>query len=746
VGAGHVGLVSAAGFAAAGHRVYLQDVDEARIAGLLEGRIPFFEPGLEALTAHGRDAGRLTFHTDPADALAPAEVIFVCVSTRGDGDLPDLSRVVDATIAVARHGADGAVLVNRTASPIGTLQMIRSLLEDERAHAVHVAVNPDFLSEGSAVADFLGPSRVVVGAWAREAVRPVAEAYGPITDNHLPDVAAGMRRGDIGFPIPFFVTTPETAEVSKYAADSFLGVKISFINEIAGLSGEYAADVEEVARILASDPRIGPELLRPGLGWGSGRFPKDIAILNAEMETERVPLRLLSAANAVNEQQRDWVLRALKTHLRTLVGSRVAMLGLSSTPSTDDVRSSPALDIAAELVRAGAHVTAFDTVVKRLPAPFDETLELADDALAAAADADALVLVTEWEAFADLGLDRLRSVMRVPLFLDGRNAVDAADARAAGFVYLGVGKGQGNVHPIMASQEENGSRSREHRARRSPSGAGGRSPEGPARPSGRGPRDEVSVPLHPGARVLLVAGGTEVDTMPEELIDLVELEAMLPEVVPSAPAGTARRRPIQGAIKRGMDIVVSSIMLVALLPIAAILCLAIVLDSPGRILYVQRRVGRGGRDFPLLKFRTMVPDAEAALAAHFASNSESQIEWERSRKLRADPRITRIGSFLRRHSVDELPQILNVLWGHMSLVGPRPVTTDELVCLGGSAEQIVAVRPGLTGLWAVSGRSDITYLERAALEHRYAIGWNLWMDMKILVRTIPAVLHGRGAY
>jgi UDPglucose 6-dehydrogenase len=743
-----VGLVSAAGFAAAGHRVYLQDIDEVRIAGLLDGRIPFYEPGLEALTAHGRDAGRLTFHTDPADALAPAEVIFVCVSTRGDGDLPDLSRVVDATTAVARHGADGAVLVNRTASPIGTLQMIRSLLKDERAQAVHVAVNPDFLSEGSAVADFLAPNRIVVGAWAREAVQPVMEAYGPITDDHLPDLAARMRRGDLpAFPIPFLVTTPETAEVSKYAADAFLGVKISFINEIAGLSGEFGADIDVVARILASDPRIGPELLRPGLGWGSGRFPKDIAILNAEMETERVPLRLLSAANAVNDQQRDWVLRALKTHLRTLAGSRIAMLGLSSTPSTDDPRSSPALDIAAELVRAGAHVTAFDTVVTRLPAPFDEVLELADDALAAAADADALVLVTEWEAFADLPLERLRSVMRIPLFLDGRNAVDAADARAAGFVYLGVGKGQGNVHPILPSQEENGSRSREHRARRSPSGAGGRTPDdGPTKSPRRGPRDEMSVPLHPGGRVLLIAGSAEVETMPEELIDLVELEAMLPEAVPSAPATTAPRRPMQGAVKRGMDVLVSSIMLVALLPLAAVLCLAIVLDSPGPILYVQRRVGRRGRDFPLLKFRTMVPDADAALAAHFASNSESLIEWERSRKLRADPRITRIGSFLRRHSIDELPQILNVLWGHMSLVGPRPVTTDELVCLGGSAEQIVAVRPGLTGLWAVSGRSDITYLERAALEHRYAMGWNLWMDMKILVRTIPAVVHGRGAY
>jgi exopolysaccharide production protein ExoY len=245
---------------------------------------------------------------------------------------------------------------------------------------------------------------------------------------------------------------------------------------------------------------------------------------------------------------------------------------------------------------------------------------------------------------------------------------------------------------------------------------------------------------------LLPSAGAEFGSaLRQEWLEL-EPEADLDEAIPAAPAAAVRRRPVQGAVKRLMDVVLSSIMLVALLPVAAILCLAIALDSPGSVLHVQRRIGRGGREFPLLKFRTMVLDAEAVLAAYVASDSEYRVEWERSRKLRDDPRITRMGSFLRRHSVDELPQILNVLAGHMSLVGPRPVTTDELSLLGDYAEQIVRVRPGLTGLWAVSGRSDITYRERARLEHRYATGWSLWLDLKILFRTIPAVVNGRGAY
>ena len=204
--------------------------------------------------------------------------------------------------------------------------------------------------------------------------------------------------------------------------------------------------------------------------------------------------------------------------------------------------------------------------------------------------------------------------------------------------------------------------------------------------------------------------------------------------------------PALRAVKRGIDIVGSSVLIVLLLPFALIVSLAIVVDSRGPVLFLQRRVGRGGAEFPLIKFRTMVRDGEAALEAHVQADESLRREWEQSRKLRNDPRVTRLGSFLRRFSLDELPQLLNVFVGNMSLVGPRPVPREELAYFGDRAEQIVKVRPGLTGLWAVSGRSEISYEERVKLEHRYVVEWSLRMDAVILLKTIPAVLRGHGAY
>jgi exopolysaccharide production protein ExoY len=218
------------------------------------------------------------------------------------------------------------------------------------------------------------------------------------------------------------------------------------------------------------------------------------------------------------------------------------------------------------------------------------------------------------------------------------------------------------------------------------------------------------------------------------------------EVVRLRPSAIAGRGLLQRAVKRGIDIVGSLVLILAVLPVALIVALAIAMDSRGPIMFVQRRVGRNGVEFPLLKFRTMVRYAEGALADHIASDEERLREWQQVRKLRDDPRITRVGSFLRRFSIDELPQVLNVLRGDMSLVGPRPVLQDEVTLFGERARQILSIRPGLTGLWAVSGRSSVAYEERIELEFRYAVGWSLWMDAKILLSTIPAVVRGHGAY
>ena len=218
------------------------------------------------------------------------------------------------------------------------------------------------------------------------------------------------------------------------------------------------------------------------------------------------------------------------------------------------------------------------------------------------------------------------------------------------------------------------------------------------------------------------------------------------EVVPPYSGAALRRRPLQRPIKRAFDIIASLMLILLMLPMVLVVAAAVVIDSPGPIFFVQRRVGRLGAEFPLLKFRTMVADGEAALAERVASDVELLREWERSRKLRNDPRVTRVGTFLRRHSIDEMPQLINVLRGDMSLVGPRPVRTDEIAYFGERALEILGARPGLTGLWAVSGRSDLTYEERAGLEYRYVADWNLWLDVRVLMRTIPVVVRGRGAY
>jgi lipopolysaccharide/colanic/teichoic acid biosynthesis glycosyltransferase len=216
--------------------------------------------------------------------------------------------------------------------------------------------------------------------------------------------------------------------------------------------------------------------------------------------------------------------------------------------------------------------------------------------------------------------------------------------------------------------------------------------------------------------------------------------------VPADPAGAVRHGVLRRGIKRVLDIVGSAVLIVLTLPLAIAVAVAVKLDSPGPVFFMQRRIGRFGVPFPLIKFRTMVRDAELVLARHIEADEARLLEWRTSRKLRSDPRVTRLGRFLRRSSLDELPQLVNVMLGNMSLVGPRPVVAEEVFDFGERAERILSVRPGLTGLWAVSGRNDVTYEERVELESTYAVGWTLWTDVKILVRTIPAVLRGHGAY
>jgi UDPglucose 6-dehydrogenase len=457
LGAGHVGAVCAASLAAIGHRVRVLDVDVERIARLRAGASPFYEPGIGELLERGRSRGLLSFHVDPAEALTEATLVFLCVNTdNGPDGSVDLVPLDSAIRTAARFVREGSVLVNRSTAPVGTAQYIRSLIEELRGDAVGVAVNPEFLAEGTAVRDFLEPDRILLGAWDPEPVALLEQMYGPIVQRRLPaDVNALLGNGHrISGEVPLLVTDPASAELAKYAANSLLAVRVSFINEIAGIAEELGADITQVARVVGLDPRIGPHFLRAGIGWGGSCFPKDIVALQGMAETRGLSARMLRAANEVNTDQRLWTTRQLQSHFKTLFGRRVGLLGLAFKPNTDDLRNAPALEIAAQLARANVRVRALDPAVRAVPPAFQDAIELVQDAAALARGADALILVTEWSEFADLDLPGLRVLMRSSLLLDGRNFLDPERARAAGFTYVGVGRAQQDLEVVRSPDAE----------------------------------------------------------------------------------------------------------------------------------------------------------------------------------------------------------------------------------------------------------------------------------------------------
>jgi len=454
VGAGHVGLVSAVCLAAVGHQLCVVDIDAARVERLRDGDAPFLEPGLDELLAGGLKHHRLSFSTEASETLSEAEVIFICVDTpnRGDGGV-DLTRVEAAARSIARLAPEGCVLVNRSTAPVGTAEYVRSITLEERGSAAPVAVNPEFLAEGTAVRNFLAPDRIVIGGWDRGVIDTVARVYAPIVERRLPVELHGyVSRPATTEPVPVVRSDPPTAELVKYGANAFLAVKISFINELASIAEELGGDITGIAEGIGLDSRIGPQFLRAGVGWGGSCFPKDIVALQGMAETRGLAARILRAAHEVNQEQRQWVVRKLQRYLRTLVGRRVALLGLSFKADTDDLRNTPSLEIATELTRLGARVRGYDPSLSTIPDEANGCIDLVDDPIKLAAGAEALVLLTEWPAFADLDLDVIAAVMREPLLLDGRNFFDPDVARAAGFTYVAVGRAEGMPQPEQSER------------------------------------------------------------------------------------------------------------------------------------------------------------------------------------------------------------------------------------------------------------------------------------------------------
>jgi UDPglucose 6-dehydrogenase len=418
IGTGYVGLVTAVGFAELGSDVWCVDIDAEKIARLERGEIPIYEPGLEEMMARNRP--RLHFSTELAPALERARLLFVAVGTppthSGDADLSSVHAVVESM-----PEPDGHALVMKSTVPCGTGANIKRIFNERGKGGFSYVSCPEFLKEGSAVKDFLHPDRVVVGGeedWAHDAVVTLYEPFGA----------------------PLVSTDVASAEMIKLAANAFLATKISFINEIANVCEEVGADVVEVSRGMGLDDRIGPKFLQAGLGYGGSCFTKDVSALKLLAGNSGYHFQLLNAVIEVNELQKRRVVSKLTRHLGELAGKRVALLGLAFKPNTDDMRGASSLVLAARLQAEGAHVRAYDPIAEEQARLLMPQLDYADSAFDAIADADAVILVTEWPEFVELEWDRVADAMRGTLLIDGRNALDPDSVRAAGLLYEGIGR------------------------------------------------------------------------------------------------------------------------------------------------------------------------------------------------------------------------------------------------------------------------------------------------------------------
>ena len=428
IGTGYVGLVSGACFADFGHHVTCVDKDSGKIDGLNAGRMPIWEPGLEALVKANVERGRLEFTTDLPSGVEGAEAVFIAVGTparRGDGHA-DLTFVFAAVRELAKAVKPGTVLVTKSTVPVGTGDRIVEILAEEGAEGVSVASNPEFLREGAAIRDFKIPDRIVVGAEDERAREVLREIYRPLFLNQAPILFTGRR----------------TAELTKYAANAFLATKISFINEIANLCEAVDADVQDVARGIGLDNRIGPKFLHAGPGYGGSCFPKDTLALLQTAEIAGVEQQIVSAVVKVNDERKaamaDRVADALGGDVKD---KRIGVLGLAFKPNTDDMREAPSIPLVKGLQAMGASVVAFDPVAREQAEPLFEGIEFATDADSAAAGADALVIVTEWDEFRALDLEAIARAMRGKVLVDLRNVYDRRDAEEAGLVYSGIGRG-----------------------------------------------------------------------------------------------------------------------------------------------------------------------------------------------------------------------------------------------------------------------------------------------------------------
>lgn len=452
IGSGYVGLVAAACFAELGHSLICVDKDEDRIAYLNAGGVPIYEEYLSELLVrhHG---GRLKFSNSIADAVQESEVIVIAVGTpmEPSGEA-DLSFVESVTGPIARSLNGYKLIVGKSTVPVLTSAWIERamILNRARRDDFDVATNPEFLREGSAVSDFLYPDRIVVGASSERAFLLLRNLWSPLIDGGYAQSVDAVPKPEGAVTPPLYLeTSAKSAELVKHSCNAFLAMKISFINAVATVCEAVGADIEDVCKGIGSDSRIGPRFLRAGIGYGGSCFPKDVAAFRAAAREHGYKFELLDEVHRINEQQRQRFLKKVRTALWTLKNKRLAVLGLAFKNGTDDVRDSPAIEIIQSLLAEGCHITAFDpAAMQRARAVLGDSIIYASDAYAAAKDADALLILTEWEEFATLDLAHVRELLNYPIVLDGRNLYSPQQMVEAGLDYYSVGRPSVISHPV----------------------------------------------------------------------------------------------------------------------------------------------------------------------------------------------------------------------------------------------------------------------------------------------------------
>ena len=428
VGSGYVGLVVGGCLAETGNSVVCADVDAAKIEGLQNNILPIYEPGLDDYIERNQRQGRLSFTTDIAGAIASADVVFIAVGTPPDEDgSADLRHVLAVAEQIGTHMKRELVVVTKSTVPVGTAAKVSAAVNKHATLPFHMCSNPEFLKEGAAIDDFMKPDRVVIGVESDHARSVMAELYSPF-----------VRTGK---PI-LFMDLP-SAEMTKYAANAMLATRISFMNEIANLCEVVGADVDQVRKGIGSDGRIGPAFLFPGPGYGGSCFPKDVKALVRTAKSHGVPLRVLDAVEVANDAQKHLLFKKLQAGLGSVSGKRVALWGLAFKPNTDDMREAPALVLIEELLAAGAEVVAHDPVaMHETERRIGSTIRYAETSYAALEGADALVVVTDWNEYRHPDFERIKSTLRSPVIVDGRNLYDARKMIALGFTYSSIGRGR----------------------------------------------------------------------------------------------------------------------------------------------------------------------------------------------------------------------------------------------------------------------------------------------------------------